>query len=283
MNTRTTKTFTLDSLDSLSDAALLDLLALAMTEAVERGLDTTDPRANTRQAAEEAAKAAAKAKAEADRIAAKAAAEKAQALAARVRQVAVDSRAFFGYDTDYKVKVWEKTGEKRVYVGPEFNDNWVEYYHTGNSRVAPGTIKIRPVIIRLLAEHLEISRDEATNRIKEFCRSTCDGWRGLEVEVTPDNAPAPPECKATHYRVRSDTPRGNRSVNYLAKGDSGPYVGGRDEALAWRSREAAEKALQSEIPKISETAFQDPAVWRVEPFTAILNFPIKAPATQAAQ
>jgi hypothetical protein len=100
--------------------------------------------------------------------------DKARRQAERLRSLAQRARSLLGHDeSEYNVHVWSKDGEQRVYIGKGYNANWVEYYHTGNARILPGTVKFPVAVDHALAEHLGCTRDEAQERIKAFCAELC--------------------------------------------------------------------------------------------------------------
>ncbi len=43
---------------------------------------------------------------------------------------------------DLKIEAWAKNADVRVYIGIGFNENRIEYHHTGNAKHAPRTLKL---------------------------------------------------------------------------------------------------------------------------------------------
>lgn len=209
----------MDGLDFtvLTDDQLVTLIREALREAVRRGSAVAtaaesaglEEAERARIARDAAAREADRMRAEeARRVAeqaavdARAAAE--QAKAQRLRDLAAEARSLFGSDQpEFTVSTWEKNGDKRVYVGHGYGSNWVEYYHTGNARTAPGTLKLTiGGIAADLAKHLDVPVAEAKERIKQFCTKVAS-WSNLRLEVNPSNAPLAEGTLVARYRARN--------------------------------------------------------------------------------
>jgi hypothetical protein len=196
---------------SLTDDQLVDLIRAALQEAVARGgaveaavraagLDEAEKARIAKDAAEQAARqireeeAARIAREAAERTRREAESRKTNDAAARLRAIAVEARSLFGSDQDnFKVEVWDRAGDRRVYIGHGHSENWIEYYHTGNHRFGPQTLKITAKSCASdLAKHLEITKEEAAEKIKAFCCMVATKYQTMRLEVTPDNAPLDP-------------------------------------------------------------------------------------------
>jgi hypothetical protein len=250
---------------SILDETELTALARAVQEEFQRRGVTTEV---ARIATEEARRLAIEeARKETERERKRAEDEKATEKAARIRALAVRARELFGSDqAEFKVAIWEKSGDKRVYISQGFDNNWVEYYHTGNSREAPKAIKIRPVILRDLAAHLGITRAEAGNLIKDYCGGICDGWTSVTVEVNTSNAPLVDGTLVTRYviqhrssgyygqiKTRSFWTRNKTDADRFSTTDDAEaavekYCGGTANYLAKSAEEVKVVAITERIP-----------------------------------
>jgi hypothetical protein len=210
-------------LSVLGTEELIALIRDALREALSRGpnveellraatLDETErlriasaaAAAEARRLKEEAARRVAEeAAAKVRREAAQKQADSVAATAAKVRAVAVRARELFGSDVEcFSVRLWEKPGDKRVYVGGGYGSNWVEYYHTGNGRTAPGTISTHYGVVKALAEHRGVTWQEAEGLIRDFCRDVCERWNSLHCEVNGSNAPRDPAAVDRGFVVK---------------------------------------------------------------------------------
>ena len=169
--------------------------------------------------------------------------EAARMEAERLRSLAQGARSLMGHDeADFVVQVWSRNGDQRVYIGQGYDANWVEYYHTGNARILPGSIKFPVAADRLLAEHLGCTREEAQDRIKDFCSELCKEWRSLRLEVTEANAPCDPACRVTRWLLQA---KSGNYIRRLRKGNAPALTGVAQEARKHQSREEAEAALEA--------------------------------------
>jgi hypothetical protein len=184
----------------LSDDQLVELVKAACVEAVKRGqyveaatssamLDEAEKLRIAQSAAEKAVadlkreeaeriarEAAEKVRAEADaqkskaeRDAAKAKQDRLWALKKKTAQDCID---IFGVGT--WLTVWEKQGEKRIYIqdGEPFAKHTgtvCEYYCTGNSKQAPGSVKVWG------------KNKEKLDEVKTFCKATCAAWNAVKI------------------------------------------------------------------------------------------------------
>jgi hypothetical protein len=175
----------------LSDDQLIELLRAGFQEASQRGVAVAAAvqsamlsEAEKVEIAHDAARIEAERlrQDEARRIAAEAAekvrqqaeAQKSQSEAAEQERLWALKNALSVRITDIldlqgvEVNLWIKEGEKRVYINvPNSRDSLVDYYHTGNSRKAPGTLEI--------ARPHNKHRDE----IRAFCEQIISGWKSL--------------------------------------------------------------------------------------------------------
>jgi hypothetical protein len=206
---------------SVTDDQLVELIRAALVEAVRRGgaveaavrqagLDEAEKARIAQAAAERESR---RIREEEERRIAAEAAERVRREAARkqetgaeeakrkhnesIRLVAVRARELFGSDaSEFMVQVWEKPGDRRVYIGHGYESNWLEYYRDGTSRYAPGTLMVvKPStcpIFKDLAAHLGKTVPEAVDLVKEFCEQLCKEWKTVKIEVNTSNAPLHP-------------------------------------------------------------------------------------------
>lgn len=77
-------------------------------------------------------------------------------------------------------KVWDRKGDRRVYITLADTGNTIEYYHTGTRYRKAGEV----VTDRGLAEYADrygIDTEEAKRRVREFCAAACTAWVAVEV------------------------------------------------------------------------------------------------------
>ncbi len=167
-------------------------------------------------------------------------AEQARKHAEYIRRIATEARALFGSDqAQFKVSGWEKPGDRRIYVGHGYDNNWVEYWHDGNSRVAPGTLKTIGCVVTQLAEHLGITKEEATAKIKGFCEGLIDppGKASWKIEVNASNAPLAEGTLVDAYVLAAKNKDG--SPRYGKKGRTDFYTFDLDGADSFYTAEKA--------------------------------------------
>lgn len=118
-----------------------------------------------------------------------------------LRDFAKEARSLFGSDIEeFPIKVWSSGADRRVYCGFD----WACYYHTGNSRVSPGTLKCE-ISLDYLAKERGITTGEAETLVKDFCQRLAKAWNTLKLQVSEDNAPRDPACYRTNWLIRSGT------------------------------------------------------------------------------
>ena len=244
---------------ALSDDQLVELVREALAECVLRG---SAVEAAVRQAgldeAQKARVAAAAARREAERLkaeeerriateaaekvrreAAEKVAEAKRDAAARLRGIAQEARSLFGSDqAEFTVSCWEKSGDRRIYIGHGYKSNWVEYHHDGDSRVAPGTLKIVNGILGPLAAHRGISTSDARALIEGFVRGLVEAKFSGKLEVNGSNAPRDPGCKKHVYIIKHKFH--NR---YAKEGENRNEVYDECEAQKFASEAEAREAL----------------------------------------
>jgi hypothetical protein len=223
----------MSSLDfsSLTDDQLVELIRSALQEAVRRGsaveaavrsagLDEAEKARIAKEAAErearklheeEARRIADEAAAKVRRDAERAKEQEAIDGRAKIREIAVRAREIWGSGwPDFVVQVWDRKGDRRVFVQGDFDSKFTTYYHTGNERIAPGTLSEESKWpAERLAEHLGIAVDEARAQIKEFCVRLCEEWKQIKLEVTESNAPRNPAARTSYYVLKSRLSRGS--------------------------------------------------------------------------
>lgn len=91
-----------------------------------------------------------------------------------------------------RVQVWNRDGEKRVYVG-SFGSNALEYYHTGNRKQRPGSLYAAKAIRDYAASHGSLE-PEAEARFRSWCEDLCAAWASLVIETDK----YPKDGAATH-------------------------------------------------------------------------------------
>lgn len=279
------------AVEALSDDALIALLIAARKEAQRRGIEAEAEvwaaaladEEKTRIAREAAAREAERLRAEEGRRIAREAAEKvrreaeakakaeaeakAQDKAARLRAVAVRARELFGSDqADFRIELWERSGDKRVYVGHGYEGNWVEYYHTGNARTAPGSLVVKvSALVADLAAHLEISKDEARSLIRDFCAALWEQWGAGKIEVNASNAPRDEACRATSWVAWDSDPKRPyyfRAGSATTSGDGVPYTSDFSGADRFATEAEAREAVAG---KPEKWAVKQVVAWRAYP------------------
>lgn len=253
-------------LEALTDDALITLIVSARKEAQRRGIEAEaevwagalgDDEATriARAAAERetvrlrdeqartiAQQAAEKVRREAEAAKVKAEADKQAAHNARLGAIAAEARALFGSDVaEFNVKVWQKPGDKRVYIGKGYGANWVCYYHDGTSKIAPGTLEVEATgAVTDLATHHGESQDAARERMKAFAAGLCREWSTLSLDVTESNAPRDPASfvEGKFYIKAHDG-------FYAARQGDGSWAGTKlmAEATAFETRDEASAAI----------------------------------------
>lgn len=82
----------------------------------------------------------------------------------------------------FQVEVWNRSGEKRVYVGHGFNGNCATYWHTGSDRKKPGTLELTEAAKAKLGDRLP--------EFKAFLVSLCEAWNAITVRIAADGSAA---------------------------------------------------------------------------------------------
>lgn len=189
---------------------------------------------------------------------------------ARLRDLAARARELFGSDqAEFTVQVWDRDGDRRVYVGHGYDNNWIAYYHTGTARTAPGSLEVLvQAIVRDLATHLGIAKGEAEALIKDFCAGLCKEWTTLKLEVCEGNAPRDPACSLPSWVVWDGD---SRRPWYLRIG--GPSAHTSEIAAAARFGSAEEARAAAEAAGKAD--------WKVVSRPTWTPFPPKAAAMAA--
>lgn len=204
----------------------------------------------------------------------KAEAAKLAEVEVRKRALAARARELFGSDEpDFRVQVWSKDPEKRVYIGHGYDANWVEYFHTGNGRVAPGTLKVIPEAVDPLAAHLGTSAEDAKARIKEYCAGLCRDWKAITIEVSEANAPTDPAAAVTRYALKATGQ--NSGVRYAKNTRSGYWCYDASDADNFASPEAALAAAPNYCGDQACYLCKSADLVEVVPVTKRLPFPPK--------
>ena len=124
-----------------------------------------------------------------------------QRQAAEIRSFAQRARQIFGdRPRSFRVHLWRRDGDSRVFIGGGYRDNLVTYWHTGNARVSPGKIEVTDLCLEKVKALHGITTVEATALIRDFAVAVCDRWKEVLIEVSPDNAPLLGEASPSHGR-----------------------------------------------------------------------------------
>jgi hypothetical protein len=218
-------------------------------------------------------------------------ARKARDAAERLRKIAREARSLFGSDEpEFTIARWEKPGDRRIYIGHGYGNNWVEYHHDGNDRTAPGTMKAIGAVVNPLAAHLGVAPKEAREKIVAFCRGLIEHSFYGSLEVNPSNAPLDPAAVDVGYALKWERPAatgdGSRTsgVTVCYAGDKGSPLPGRyttvaDRAQTWKTPEAARAAVKD----FACALLPDPSVVEIEPRSRRVPFPPKPQAPQAQE
>jgi hypothetical protein len=249
----------------LADDQLVELIRAALQEAVRRGsaveaaardagLEEAEKARIARAAAEreaerlrqeEAARVAREAAEKVRRDAERAKEQEAIDERAKIRAIAARARELWGSGwSEFTVQVWDRKGDRRVFVQADFDRKFTTYYHTGNERIAPGTLaEDARWPVECLAEHLGIPEDEARGKIKEFCAGLCRDWKGLKVEVNESNAPCDPAAKSDYYILKAALSGSHQRFGHKYEGREDWYCIKADDADRFPTREAALAAI----------------------------------------
>jgi hypothetical protein len=243
---------------TLTDDQLVGLIREALQEVVRRGPAVeAAARAAGLDEAEKAKVAAAAAQAEARRLRDEEARRVAEEAAAKVRQeadehkadaerdkaailrgIAREARSLFGSDQpEFTVALWEKPGDRRIYIGHGYNSNWVEYHHDGDHRTAPGTCKAIAAVVDPLAEHLGVMKAEAREKVADFCRRLIERKFRGKLEVNASNAPIDPATLVDEYVLA--VPQGDGTTRYGKTNRNTWYGYNLADADPFPTREAA--------------------------------------------
>ena len=186
----------------LSDDQLIDLIRAACIEATRRNLeaiaknvmlDEADKAKLAREAFEreklkierEEAERVIREAAEKARAATESAARKAeeQRIAETWQykdKVGVEVSAILKPTRNCELRVWAKGADKRIYVGGGYNDNDVEYYHTGTHNEKPRSIKIgfsKDIAI------IKAEAEEVKAALLPVLGAICEKWQSITIPI----------------------------------------------------------------------------------------------------
>lgn len=68
------------------------------------------------------------------------------------------------------LKIWERDGDKRIYLGGGYGDNDLTYHHTGSSKFKPGTIECATADLHITKADLPRVKQEILPLLVEICR-----------------------------------------------------------------------------------------------------------------
>lgn len=173
---------------NITDDQLIDLIRAACAEAAQRNTEAKiaaeaavlDEAAKARVAQETARKTAAEA--------AQAAAERAarDAEAAKIAQtweykdkVGAELSNIFKPTKDIELRVWSRGADKRIYAGGGYDDNALEYYHTGNNRNRPRTLKRSLHLSHLTQDEYKAIKPE----LIEMLAAICEKWTSIIIPI----------------------------------------------------------------------------------------------------